>query len=286
MPKRDTYSPLRYPGGKIKLSNYIEQLIYINRLNKSTYIEPFAGGAGVALYLLLNKHVTNICINDFDRSIYAFWYSILHHTDEFCEMILKTPVDLYQWHEQKNIQKYKNSESLLKLGFSTFFLNRTNFSGIIKAGVIGGIKQDGKYKIDCRFNKTNLINRIMRIATLRNSIELFNMDTADLISQVLPSITSSSFIFFDPPYYSQGSKLYSNYYKYKDHLKLKDKISKIDYHYWIVTYDSEPVIQQIYKPFRQTTYGIKYTAEKKYTGQEIMIYCNEINLPKENKIIL
>jgi DNA adenine methylase len=275
------YSPLRYPGGKNKLSKYVEKLIYANNLDKSTYIEPFAGGSAVALYLLINRHISNIIINDFDRSIYAFWYSVLNHTDELCKRIQDIDINIQQWLIQKNIQSNKNNVDLLTLGFSTLFLNRCNRSGILKAGVIGGLNQTGNYKMDCRFNKEMLINKIRLISRFKDNIELYNMDTIELLNCVIPYVENKSFIFFDPPYYKKGSTLYVNYYKHDDHLELSRMISEIKNHYWIVTYDYVNEIQNMYSQFHQTTYGLKYTAERKYTGYEIMIYSDNLRIPEE-----
>ncbi len=156
------YSPLRYPGGKTKIAPFIKELFYENNLVGMDYVEPYAGGAGAALTLLFEEYVSTITINDYDRSIYAFWHSIINNTEEFCEKISKTPIDVETWLVQKEIQKNKTNETLFSLGFSTFFLNRTNISGVIKGGVIGGKKQTGKYKIDARFNKSDLISKIHR----------------------------------------------------------------------------------------------------------------------------
>ena len=177
MAVKKSLSPLRYPGGKNKLSSYVQQLIKYNNLEKCTYIEPYTGGGAVALRLLFDGVVDNIIINDFDRSIYAFWYSVLNYTDELCSLIEKTPVTMENWFKQRDIQKEKDNVDLLTLGFSTLFLNRTNRSGIIKAGVIGGLNQTGNYKIDCRFNKDNIIEKIKSIANFKEKITLYNLDT-------------------------------------------------------------------------------------------------------------
>ena len=142
------YSPLRYPGGKKKLVNYFKEIVVKNDLCGGVYVEPFAGGASIALSLLIDGYVSKIIINDFDRSIYAFWHSILNRTEEFCKLIEETPITIEVWKKQKEIQKEKNRYDLLSLGFSTFFLNRTNRSGILKAGVIGGLNQNGKLMQD------------------------------------------------------------------------------------------------------------------------------------------
>src|SRR5690625_3811558 len=156
-------SPLRYPGGKNKTYQYVKHLVEIN--NISTYIEPYAGGAAVALRLLINGDVNRIMINDYDKSIYAFWHSVVFHSEELIERIWETEICMDEWFYQKEIQDNKESANLLDLGFSTLFLNRTNRSGIIKAGVIGGKKQKGNYKMDCRFNKHTITERIKLIAS-------------------------------------------------------------------------------------------------------------------------
>ena len=162
--KNNNYSPLRYPGGKSRLVNFIKSIIDQNDLKGGTYIEPFSGGAAIALALAIDGYMERIVINDYDRSIYAFWHSILYQTDSFIDKIRSTPLSIEEWHIQRTIQQNKYNADLFDLGFSTFFLNRTNRSGVLKAGVIGGLNQTGPYKIDARYNKEQLIKRIQLIA--------------------------------------------------------------------------------------------------------------------------
>lgn len=280
-----TYSPLRYPGGKNILSKYIIRLIEANNLNGCTYIEPYTGGGAVALKLLIDGIVNHIVINDYDRSIYAFWYSVLNYTDDLCYLITSTDINIDNWYKQKEIQKNKDTEDFLALGFSTLFLNRTNRSGIIKAGVIGGLKQDGNYKLDCRFKKNDIIQKIRTIALHKEHITLYNYDTLQLILDVIPHLENPNFIFFDPPYYKKGSSLYVNYYNHDDHISLAKAIRNLEDTPWIVTYDNEPEIAEMYTGFRYEIYGIRYTAGKKYLGKEIMFYSNELELNGDLKII-
>lgn len=175
-----TYSPLRYPGGKSKFYDYIREILKCNNLIGETYIEPFAGGAGLALKLLFNNDVKRIVINDFDPAIYSFWYSILYETDAFCGLIDSTPITLDEWKNQRNIYMDNSDYTSLKLGFATFYLNRTNVSGVIKGGVIGGQEQTGTYKMDARFNKENLIKKIMKISGYRDQIVLLKQDAKEI----------------------------------------------------------------------------------------------------------
>ncbi|NFH89777.1 DNA adenine methylase [Clostridium botulinum] len=267
-----TYSPLRYPGGKNQLTKFVEKLINEKGLNKSTYIEPFCGGSAVALSLLINGHVKNIVINDYDKSIYAFWYSVLNFTCELCNLIETTDINMEEWYKQKKIQENKLYEDLLTLGFSTLFLNRTNRSGIIKAGVIGGKEQKGAYKLDCRFNKEDIIRKIKLISSYKNRINLYNLDTEELIEKVITKLPHKSFIFFDPPYYNKGASLYTNFYKHEDHLSLAKKIQNIKYHSWILTYDNTENIKNMYIGFKKEVYKLNYSVQKKHKGEEVIFY--------------
>ncbi|MDN5324131.1 MAG: adenine methylase [Clostridia bacterium] len=273
-----TYSPLRYPGGKSKLFNYTKDLIITNNLVGCTYVEPFAGGAGLALALLYNKIVDNIILNDIDRSIYAFWYSVLNYNEEFCKLIENSPISLDEWNKQKNIQEDKRNTDLLTLGFSTFYLNRTNRSGIIKGGIIGGKKQLGNYKMDCRFNKANLISRIKRISLYRDKISIYNLDASIFIDNVITLLNNNSLVFIDPPYYKKGPELYENHFKHDDHLKLSTKIVNTIAHPWVITYDNTDEIKTMYKNFTQAEFNLNYSAQNKYQGKEVMVY-SEILTP-------
>ncbi|HFX4051180.1 TPA: DNA adenine methylase, partial [Streptococcus pyogenes] len=208
-------SPLRYPGGKTQVYDFVKELVNLNET--TTYIEPYMGGMGIALKLLLNNNVHKIMVNDYDKAIYAFWYSVLNYTEQLIEKINTTPITIDEWKLQREVQKNKNNcDDLLTLGFSTLFLNRTNRSGIIKAGVIGGLKQDGNYKLDCRFNKEKTIKKIKLIASYKKQIKLYNMDAEKFIRLNITK-TKNSFTFFDPPYYTKGPGLYTNFYNHENH---------------------------------------------------------------------
>tara|TARA_Y100000052_G_scaffold24538_1_gene27176 strand:+ start:8635 stop:9537 length:903 start_codon:yes stop_codon:yes gene_type:complete len=263
-------SPLRYPGGKTKLIAYVLETLEINGLIGGTYVEPFAGGAGIAWYLLINNKVNHVFINDLNSSIYAFWYSVLNNTEELKRRINDTNVTIDEWHKQKSIQECE-SASVLDLGFSTFFLNRTNRSGIIKGGVMGGKKQDGKYKLDCRFNKERLIDQIDTIASLKDCITLTNKDARIFLSKDINNIERKCLINIDPPYYVKGKGLYQNFFEHDDHFELSNVIRTVD-RPWIVTYDNAPEIIEIYNDLKPSTFDLTYTAQLKRQGSEVIIY--------------
>jgi DNA adenine methylase len=275
------YSPLRYPGGKSKLSNFLTNICKINDID-GHYVEPYAGGAAVALHLLLNGHVKEITINDYDRSLYAFWYSAINETSKFCKLIDEADLTIKNWQKQREVQRNKNEVDLLTLGFSTFFLNRTNRSGIIDGGAIGGLNQKGPYKIDCRFNKGALIERIKLIATHKKSINICNLDALQLIIEIQKKTKSKNVIFyFDPPYFLKGQSLYLNSYEPNDHKAVSDKIKKIKNARWIVSYDNVPQIRSLYKGgnIKSKTYSLTHSAYKSREGKEILFFDRSLKVP-------
>lgn len=273
-------SPLRYPGGKAKVADFVQCIIRENALLDGTYVEPYVGGGSVALSLLFNECVRYIYINDKDISIYAFWHSILHESEAFCKLIKDTPINIEIWHKQKEIQSNKENVDLLSLGFSTFFLNRTNRSGILKAGVIGGYNQTGNYKIDARFNKEDLIKRIQRIASYADRIHLTNEDAVNLVQRLKKELNRNTLFYLDPPYYIKGKGLYMNYYNDNDHQDIANVIDEIQDHKWIISYDNVPFITNLYSKYRQQSFELNYSASNSGKGEEIMIFCNNIDIPE------
>lgn len=266
--RKNYHSPLRYPGGKTSLLPFFEKIIEDHHLDKITYIEPFAGGAGAALALLLSGKVGRIVINDLDRAIYAFWKSSVFSSAKFIKKIKKTPVTVNEWKKQKAIYNDPKA-NLFDLGFATFFLNRTNTSGILDGGLIGGLKQKSKYKIDARFNKDALIERIQQIALYKNKILIFNKDGLQLIGEYLNK--KNAFIYLDPPYFEKGATLYLNHYKKEDHEALANKLNDSPDAFWLLTYDNKKEIKSLYPDRRIVNFSLNYNAYESRKGREVMI---------------
>ena len=274
------YSPLRYPGGKVKLANYFQLLFQYNLLSGGHYVEPYAGGASVALSLLFNEFASVIHINDFDFRIYCFWDAVLNNTEEFCILIEETPVTMETWNAQREIRRNPEDYSKLEIAFSTFFLNRTNRSGILKAGVIGGQNQNGKWKIDARYNIEELISRIKKISRYRERINLYNEDAPVLVNRLAGELPENTLFYFDPPYYNKGRDLYINYYKHDDHVEVSRIVSSIKDQHWVVSYDNQENIKELYEGYLQQTYSLNYHAGNAAKGSEVIIFSNNLIVPK------
>ena len=273
------YSPLRYPGGKGKILSFMIDLIKLNKLENIEYIEPYAGGAAVALGLLLNNMVSKIYINDSDKAIYAFWDSVLNYTDEFIQKIEETPITVEEWRIQKSIYNNIKQHSDLDIGFSAFFLNRCNRSGVLKGGIIGGYEQKGNWKIDARFNKQDLIKRIERIALYKDKIQLYNEDTADLLEKNKETF-KNCILYLDPPYYEKGYQLYKNHYKPSDHEKISKLVKELNC-YWVVSYDNVDPIIALYDNIPKREFNISYSAGKNRSGKEIMFFSSNLQIPNK-----
>ena len=268
------FSPLRYPGGKNCIFPFISKLFYENDLLGVRYAEPYAGGAGLALRLLFEGYVNHIYINDLDKSIYSFWKSIIDTPDEFCEWIKKVDISVSNWKKYKTIQQNILEIPCFELAKSTFFLNRTNISGVIKGGIIGGVKQTGKYKINARFNKQDLINRIQRIKNVRERISVSNEDGLHFVKK-MDKKNEEIFIYLDPPYFQKGANLYMNFYSKQDHKNLSKMIHRL-HKKWIVSYDNHDFILNLYAEQRKIVHKLSQSASNRI-GNEIFIFSEKLN---------
>lgn len=278
------YSPLRYPGGKGKLASFMEYMIDQLGHRGGTYIEPFAGGAGIAMELLLRNVVSRIVINDYDKAVWSFWKAILTETDRFVEEIRTVSLTVAEWQKQHEILVTQNDKYSFELGFAAFYLNRTNRSGIIKGGVIGGQEQAKDWKMDVRFKREELVTRIQRIAARKKDIKLYNKDVNSFIKNYIPLYEENALIYFDPPYFRKGQQLYMNFFNYKDHVRIEQEIREHVNCDWIITYDYEPQIEEIYYNYNLRLYDLNYSVSTKRKANELMIFKDGIFIPSDEEL--
>lgn len=272
-------SPLRYPGSKASLCEYVSNLLQDNYLEGCSIIEPYAGSAIISLELLNQGIVNHATIIERDPLIYSFWQSVFAQPNELIRRIYNLPVNLETWN---SFQIYKDSNavknfSVVELGLAGIFFNRTNFSGILKAGPIGGRSQSSKYKIDCRFNKERLVEQIENISKLRPHVTVVFDDAIDFLITHKKSICSNNtFLYIDPPYYEKGASLYRYWYKHDDHKQLAKALLKFDIP-WLVSYDNHNEIKKLYsKAIGMQEVYFDYSVSKNRKEQELLISNLEI----------
>jgi DNA adenine methylase len=275
-----TCSPLRYPGGKSCLKPVVSKILKSNKLQRVHYAEPYAGGCGLALSLLFSGYVSDIHVNDVDPSIWSFWHSVLNRTDDLVALIEGTTIDVDEWRKQRAVQLAEDLNDPVALGFSAFFLNRENRSGIIAgAGVIGGLDQTGNDKMDCRFNKSDLVQRIRRISKYGSRIHLTRKDAVAFMDDS-GGLPEETFFCIDPPYFNKGSSLYTNFYNPEDHNDVSEAVLRLN-HPWILTYDNAEEIRALYKARRQYVFDINYSVQTKRVGTELLVASKGLRLPAE-----
>ncbi len=273
------YTPLRYPGGKGKLTAYVEKVLELNCLYGGTYVEPYAGGAAVAMELLLRGLVRRIHINDLNPAVHAFWRAVLQEPEKLIGLISRCKVNMETWYWARSVQS-ESSPDPIDLAFSTFFLNRTNRSGILLGGVIGGKDQNGPWKIDARFNTSDLIMRIETIAERSDDIHLHNEDAQKLVRRLASKLAKKNLIYFDPPYFVKGQGLYMHHYDPADHAAVAKTIENLPSTCnWMVSYDDHPVIRELYSKYEELTYSLNYTAQERGRGTEVIFYSPGLVVP-------
>lgn len=283
-----TYSPLRYPGGKTKLSTFLIQVMQANCLTYPIYIEPYAGGAGAALRLLFEEFVEEVIINDADPRIRAFWGAVTRQPNRFVSYLQDTPLSVEEWRKQREIYNRRDLRRPFDLGFATFYLNRTTRSGIIhNGGPIGGFDQKGNYKIDARFNRVELARRICRIGAYADRIQVSGDDGLSLLRNLnRRSSASRTLVYIDPPYYAKGNELYLNQLTHKEHAKLANYLRSEKNFNWLMTYDDVEQVRHLYAGYSKIPFSLSYSAHRRKTGNELLIYPANVAIPERAKASL
>ena len=276
-------SPLRYPGGKNRLASFIRIAIQNLEIQDCTYVEPFAGGAGVALTLLLDGTVNRIVINDYDKAIYSFWRAVKQEPKALIDRIRETSVTIDEWYRQREIYSSATTYSL-DLAFATLFLNRTNRSGILNAGPIGGYSQSGEWKLNVRFDKDAIIEKINSIAKEKKKIAIYNKDIISFLRNYAPTFDGDMFFYFDRPYYNKGQKLYKNFFTPQDHQRIHDVITQEVAAPWIITYDDVDQIAEMYRDYEMRRFDLTYSAANKGTASELMIFSDIRSCPTPKQL--
>lgn len=284
MRNRPPVSPLRYPGAKRWMSGYIARSIQRNDLLPALFVEPFAGGASVALSQLSAGLIGNVILNDCDPLIASFWSTLFFDTEWLVRRVQNCEVTLDEWIRVKK----SNPQSTRGRAYKCLFLNRTSFSGVLTdaAGPIGGRAQESPYKVDCRFNKGTVIRRIQEAAQFRSRVAgVWNLPWHRAILRVLKlqcnsRLPDAVLFYLDPPFYNKASRLYRHYFNQAEHVRLRDFLSKFS-HPWILSYDASPHVLDLYRTggFRASNVNLIYTASQKSkrgTGNEIIVS----NLPR------
>lgn len=275
------YTPLRYPGGKARFAPFIADVMRANNLEGGHYLEPYAGGAGVGLRLLFDGIASEVHINDSDPAVSDFWSAATRQNKKLISMVESEPVTMEAWYHWRAVMLGEVRATKLDRGFATLFMNRTNRSGILKGGVIGGKAQAGEYRLDARFMRAVLVERLERIGKWSRNINVYSEDALALLKRCAEFLPERSLIYLDPPYYVKGQGLYRNFYGHGDHLAIAQLIQRRSFpRKWIVSYDDVEPIRQMYKSSSTLRYGLNYTAQIRYDGSEVMFFRSGMRLPK------
>jgi len=261
---RGVLSPLRYPGGKRRLASYIAETLVLNNLQPGLFVEPFAGGASVSLRLLLGGFVKSIGLGESDPLLASFWKIVFDDPQWLVNQIMAIPITVETWDRFRSMTPRSHRERAL----ACLFLNRTSFSGILApgAGPIGGRSQTSAYKIDCRFPVEEICRRVLSISRAAEQVRFVNEgDWKETMEESLRTIQKGEDLCFylDPPFYSQGRRLYSHYFEPEEHILLRDYLISMNTP-WILSYDANDAILELYSSngYRPKQVQVLYSASR------------------------
>lgn len=279
-------SPLRYPGGKAGLTPFLTDVLDLNDLRGVNYFEPYAGGAGAALGLLADNVVRTISINDADVRIFALWSTVLNEPQWFAERILKAKLDLPEWRLHREICSAPEGRALREVGFAAFYMNRCNRSGVLRGGPIGGYEQMGEWRLDVRFSKPALIERVEKISRFRERIFVSNLDAIEFLKSRLPKGLGrkNAFVYLDPPYVIKGQRLYMNAYESADHSAVAKYMCRQNLLPWVMSYDDTELVRHIYASEQIAFLPINYSLQDKRSANELIIAPQRVRLPRTLRI--
>lgn len=257
---RKRLSPLRYPGGKSKLIDYL--YTKLSAENLETFVEVFAGGASLGLSLLDAGIIQCLVLNDKDPGVYALWKTILESPQELLTRLHGAAPTHQDLAEAKAVLS-SGSASMSDLAWSFLLANRLSYSGIVKANPLGG-KNGSEEALLSRWNPKRLETNILHIHSMKNKIALYNMDACDFLTE-FGYWHRNSTCFIDPPYYLQGPKLYNCFFTEADHRELAECIQSLYREFpeadMILTYDDHPCIRELYplaqQEFVQRHYSLR-----------------------------
>lgn len=283
--ERVVLSPLRYPGGKRRLVPYVAAALAANDLRPDVFVEPFAGGASVALELLATDEVQSIGLAELDPYVASFWETVFFDTDWLCRQVASIEVSLDAWRRMKSGRfRSRRSQALACL-----YLNRTSFNGTLhpRAGPIGGMSQSSGYPIDCRFPRERLVRRIRMCAQFADRVAFIrHEDALGAVAYARRRLRGKSlFYYFDPPFWAKSSFLYRHAFTHQDHQRLATAVRYLREPY-LLSYDPAPEVRELYagrSELTVETVELLYTATQRTAESELVI-TNLRNLPADTRL--
>lgn len=278
-------SPLRYPGSKAGLIEWMDSFLNKNGLIGAQFVEPYAGSASLGLGLLSRGSISSLMIFERDPLLFSFWYSVFFRTDRLVALIERYEPSLKTREELNWLRKSEVViDDIELMGYSALLFNRTGFSGVLNSGPIGGISQTSKYTVDCRFNKPSLIERIVELSKFSSKVTVYFGDAIKALTDANNADNSNRIFYVDPPYYIQGPKLYRYFYDFSDHLKLSETLVNAEYR-WLLSYDDHPAIRHFYREFSIYEPQFRYSSRVPKKEHELL-YTNipiKVNSAIKNK---
>jgi DNA adenine methylase len=260
-----TNTVIGYAGGKTKLKKDILPIIenyYLNNPQCKSYYEPLFGGGAIGLELLKNDKIDNFYFADSDATLMAMWFAIQYQHEALIDLLEKYTPSVEKFFEFRDelikvVDIPLSQEAILDIGFKKIVLHQTSFSSMgMRGSVMGGINQSSS-KVGDRYKPKNLklkINNINKLCKEKN-VQFIHANFFDVLHIIYPN----TFIYFDPPYVNMGKRVYKDYFELEAHYKLKEYIDRITPCSWLLSYDDNDFIRELYKDCEIKDVSLFYT---------------------------
>jgi DNA adenine methylase len=285
-------SLIRYPGGKSKLCQQIIDKLSSYITPNTIYYEPFFGGGGIGLKLLKNPPlksplgmryifyptISSIWINDKDIGISCLWTSVIKYAEKLKRKIIDFKPSVFDFYAFKREllrldRKPILEDDIVDIGFKKLAIHQISYSGLgtKSGGPLGGINQQSKYLIDCRWSPKYLCKKIDNFHTLFSNINIEQQYcTNEDFGVLLNNANTNCLVYLDPPYYVKGNELYQCGFNENDHVRLSNMLRIANYK-WLLSYDDCPEIRKLYWWANTESLSVNYTINTSNNKNELLI---------------
>lgn len=261
---------IKWSGGKTWAIEYVRELITPEMLELGTYIEPFCGGAALALALQPKQ----VILGDLNSELINMYRVIKHNPDDLISnlawmQLSHTPEYFYEVRAWDKLSDFSLQNPVMRAS-RFIYLNKTCFNGLYRVNSKGyfntplGRSSSGKPIDITQADKIRELNSYF--TDDRNSIDFVCADYLTITAKAKPG----DIVILDPPYTQTNHTSYQKEgFTWEDTEKLKaecDRLNDLGC-YVIIFNEATPEVKDLFKGYEIREVSVKRTVSCKGTGR-------------------